>query len=88
MKFTLSWLKEHIEIDHSAEEIADILTMIGHEIEGVEDPAEALKGFVVGHIETCEKHPDADRLNVTTVNIGSEKFQVVCGAPNCRQLRQ
>jgi phenylalanyl-tRNA synthetase beta chain len=84
MKFTLSWLKDHLETDASVEEIADTLTRIGLEVEGVEDKAEALAAFSVAEVISAEPHPDADRLRVCKVNTGSETLQVVCGAPNAR----
>ncbi|CCQ72707.1 phenylalanine--tRNA ligase subunit beta [Magnetospira sp. QH-2] len=84
MKFTLSWLKEHLEIDAPLKEITDGLTMIGLELEGVEDRAAALKGFVTAKVTAAERHPDADKLQLCTVDTGSETFQVVCGAPNAR----
>jgi phenylalanyl-tRNA synthetase beta chain len=83
MKFTLSWLKEHLETDESAEAIADKLTNIGLEVEEVTNPAEALAPFKVARVLTAEKHPQADKLQVLTVDAGTgEKIQVVCGAPN------
>jgi phenylalanyl-tRNA synthetase beta chain len=84
MKFTLSWLKEHLETDASAEEIADKLTNIGLEVEGVSNPAEALAPFRVAKVLTAEKHPQADKLQVLTVDAGDGPVQVVCGAPNVR----
>ena len=85
MKFTLSWLKEHLETAASAEEIADKLTNIGLEVEDVSNPAEALAPFTVAKVLTAEKHPQADKLQVLTVDAGTgEKIQVVCGAPNAR----
>jgi phenylalanyl-tRNA synthetase beta subunit len=85
MKFTLSWLKEHLETEASAEDIVLALTRIGLEVEGVENPAEKLAPFVVGHVLTAERHPQADKLQVLTVDAGtSEPLQVVCGAPNAR----
>lgn len=84
MKFTLSWLKEHLDTEASLTEITDRLTMIGLELEGVEDRAEALKDFVVAYVEKAEQHPDADRLKVCQVNNGTATFEVVCGAPNAR----
>jgi phenylalanyl-tRNA synthetase beta chain len=85
MKFTLSWLKEYLDTDASLDEVTERLTEVGIEVEKVVDRAAELKDYVVGYVETCEKHPDADKLNVTTVDTGREKLQVVCGAPNCRQ---
>jgi len=84
MKFTLSWLKKYIDTDATLDEILEKLTTIGIEVEKVEDRAKDLNGFVVAEVIECNKHPDADRLNVTTIDTGSEKIQVVCGAPNCR----
>ena len=84
MKFTLSWLKDHLDTDASLEEIVERLTMIGLEVESVDDKA-ALKPFVIAKVLTAEKHPDADRLRVLSVDIGSgAPVQVVCGAPNAR----
>jgi len=84
MKFTLSWLKSHLETDASLDAIGATLTMLGLEVEGITDPAAALAPFTVAHVESAEQHPDADRLRVCRVNIGSEIVQVVCGAPNAR----
>ena len=85
MKFTLSWLKEHLDTNASADEIADKLTNIGLEVEGVSNPAQALAPFTVAKVLTAEKHPQADKLQVLTVDAGTgEKIQVVCGAPNAR----
>ncbi len=84
MKFTLSWLKEHLDTDASVDEIADTLTLIGLEIEEVVDPAKALEDFRVAEVVSAEKHPDADKLQVLRVNTGKETLQVVCGAPNAR----
>jgi phenylalanyl-tRNA synthetase beta chain len=84
MKFTLSWLKEHLDTDASVDEIADTLTLIGLEIEEVVDPAKALEDFRVAEVVSAEKHPDADKLQVLRVNTGNETLQVVCGAPNAR----
>jgi len=85
MKFTLSWLKDHLETDASAEAIADKLTNIGLEVEDLSNPAEALAPFRVARVLTAEKHPQADKLQVLTVDAGTgESIQVVCGAPNAR----
>ncbi|MDN5928289.1 MAG: phenylalanine--tRNA ligase subunit beta [Hyphomicrobiales bacterium] len=84
MKFTLSWLKDHLETDAMLAEITERLTMIGLEVEHVDDKA-ALKPFVIAKVLTAVQHPDADRLRVLTVDIGSgSTIQVVCGAPNAR----
>lgn len=84
MKFTLSWLKDHLDIDAGLDDIARRLTMLGLEVEGVTDPAKDLAAFVVGHVVSAEPHPNADRLRVCVVDTGGGKVQVVCGAPNAR----
>jgi phenylalanyl-tRNA synthetase beta chain len=85
MKFTLSWLKEHLETDANLDTVVETLTRIGLEVEGVENPAEKLRPFTVAEILTAERHPQADKLQVLTVDYGSgEAVQVVCGAPNAR----
>ncbi len=82
MKFSLSWLKEHLDTAASAQEIADKLTSIGLEVEELSNPAEALAPFRVAKVLTAEKHPQADKLQVLTVDAGDGPVQVVCGAPN------
>ncbi|MBN2752311.1 MAG: phenylalanine--tRNA ligase subunit beta, partial [Rhodospirillaceae bacterium] len=82
MKFTLSWLREYLETESSLADLSDALTALGLEVEGIEDPASRLSGFVVADVVAAERHPDADRLQVLTVNAGTETIQVVCGAPN------
>jgi phenylalanyl-tRNA synthetase beta chain len=84
MKFTLSWLKEHLDTDATVEAISDRLTSIGLEVESVTNPGAALKDFIVGEIVTAEKHPNADKLRLCSVSAGSENLQIVCGAPNAR----
>ena len=84
MKFTLSWLKEHLETDASAGEIAARLTAIGLEVESLTDPGAGLAGFIVGEVITAEKHPNADKLRLCSVSDGKDKLQIVCGAPNAR----
>ncbi|GJD58955.1 phenylalanine--tRNA ligase subunit beta [Methylobacterium dankookense] len=85
MKFTLSWLKDHLDTTASLDEIAETLTRIGLEVEGIEDKAAALKPYVVARVLTAEQHPNADRLRVCTVDSGDgQPLQVVCGAPNAR----
>ncbi|PYE86357.1 phenylalanine--tRNA ligase subunit beta [Phyllobacterium leguminum] len=84
MKFTLSWLKDHLETEASLEEIVETLTMIGLEVESVDDKS-ALKAFKIARVLTAERHPDADKLQVLAVDTGDGKpVQVVCGAPNAR----
>ena len=86
MKISYNWLKQFIKIDLKSEETAAILTDLGLEVEVVynyQSVRGGLKGVVVGHVLTCEKHPDADRLNITTVDLGDGKpVQIVCGATN------
>ena len=84
MKFTLSWLRDHLDTRASLDEITDALTRIGLELEGVEDRARALAAFRVAHVVEATQHPNADRLRVCLVDTGTERVQVVCGAPNAR----
>ena len=85
MKFTLSWLKEHLDTKADATTIAETLTRIGLEVEDVHNPAESLKPFRVAKVLTAERHPQADKLQVLTVDAGDgQPLQVVCGAPNAR----
>ncbi len=84
MKFTLSWLKDHLETRAPLAEIAERLTMLGLEVEGIEDTAAAFAAFRVGEVVSAEPHPDADRLQVCMVDTGDGTVQVVCGAPNAR----
>jgi phenylalanyl-tRNA synthetase beta chain len=85
MKFTLSWLKEHLDTDESLETLTDKLTMIGLEVENVENKAKALAPFVIAKVLEAKQHPNADRLRVCLVDTGDGKpIQVVCGAPNAR----
>jgi phenylalanyl-tRNA synthetase beta chain len=86
MNISYSWLKQYIDINLSPAEVAKVLTGIGLEVEAVESVEKikgGLKGFVIGEVKTCEKHPDADKLSVNTVDIGEEALlNIVCGAPN------
>jgi phenylalanyl-tRNA synthetase beta chain len=84
MKFTLSWLKDHLETEAPLEAIVDKLSMIGLEVEAVEDKAAGLAPFTVAYVKEARQHPDADRLRVCIVDTGTEEVQVVCGAPNAR----
>src|SRR4051812_4367759 len=86
MKIAYNWLRQYIDIPESAEEIGKVLTATGLEVESVE-PHETvkggLKGLVIGEVLTCVKHPGADKLSITTVNVGGDKpSQIVCGAAN------
>ncbi len=84
MKFTLSWLKDHLDTTASVEDITEALTDLGLEVEGVENPLDALKDFTLGKVKTAEKHPDADKLRVCIVETDEGDKQIICGAPNAR----
>jgi len=86
MKFTLSWLKDHLDTDEPVEKLADKLTMIGLEVEHLEDKAKLLAPFTIARVISAEQHPNADRLRVCMVETGNgaAPVQVVCGAPNAR----
>ena len=85
MKFTLSWLKDHLETEASLDEILEALTDLGLEVEGVEDPSQKLAAFTVGEVLEAEQHPDADRLRVCQVRTADGDKQIICGAPNARK---
>ena len=85
MKFTLAWLKEHLDTDRALGEIADKLTMIGLEVERIEDMGKQLAPFTIARVVEAKQHPNADRLRVCMVDTGTgDPVQVVCGAPNAR----
>ncbi|SFD06345.1 phenylalanine--tRNA ligase subunit beta [Tropicimonas isoalkanivorans] len=84
MKFTLSWLKHHLETEATVDEIVYALTDLGLEVEGVENPAERLADFTIGKVKTAEKHPDADKLRVCQVETDEGVLQIICGASNAR----
>lgn len=84
MKFTLSWLKRHLDTDASLEEICETLTAIGLELEGLDNPAETFAPFKVVYVESAERHPDADKLQICQVKTETGTIQIVCGAPNAR----
>ncbi len=84
MKFTFGWLREHLETTKTLDEIVVALTALGLEVDAVEDQAKLYAPFFVAAVEKADKHPDADRLKVLTVDTGKGKVQVVCGAPNAR----
>lgn len=90
MNISYNWLKQYINIDIAPEEVSKKLTSLGLEVgsvETVETIKGNLEGLVVAEVLECEKHPDADRLHITKVDIGNEEspLQIVCGAPNCRK---
>ena len=86
MKISYNWLKQFLKTDWTPEQTGELLTDLGLEVEGIETYQSikgGLEGVVVGEVLTCEKHPNADKLKVTTLNIGSEApLQIVCGAQN------
>ena len=82
MKVTLNWLKQYVEFDWSPEELAERLTMLGIEVEGVEKLGGEFEGVVVAQVITKDKHPNADKLTVCRVNDGKGERQIVCGAQN------
>src|ERR1700758_4413544 len=84
MKFTLSWLKTHLDTDAPLEQITDTLTRIGLELEEVEDRGAALAPFRIARVIEAVRHPNADRLRVCTLDTGAGTATVVCGAPNAR----
>src|SRR5690606_2617080 len=86
MKFTLSWLKDHLDTDATVQDVADTLNRIGLEVEAVEDKAALFAPYVIAHVVSAEQHPNADRLRVCMVDTGRGEppVQVVCGAPNAR----
>ncbi|TCP62314.1 phenylalanyl-tRNA synthetase beta subunit [Rhodovulum bhavnagarense] len=85
MKFTLSWLKDHLDTEASLDEILDALTDLGLEVEGVENPADKLGSFTIAKVKSAQQHPDADRLRVCMVDTDEGEKQIVCGAPNARE---
>ena len=80
MKFTLSWLKDHLDTTAPLDDIVEAMINIGLEVEDVSDPAKKFNGFVVAEVIEAKQHPDADRLSVCRVNTGNETVEVVCGA--------
>ncbi|WP_375205012.1 phenylalanine--tRNA ligase subunit beta [Hyphococcus sp.] len=84
MKFTLSWLKEHLETNASLDEIVETMVAVGLEVEEVENPEERLSAFTIGEVLSAEPHPDADKLQVCKVATRDGEMQIVCGAPNAR----
>ncbi|MBP1674693.1 MAG: phenylalanine--tRNA ligase subunit beta, partial [Bacteroidetes bacterium] len=86
MKISYNWIKDYLEIDLDPHKLSEILTCIGLEVEGMEEWESVkggMKGVVIGEVLTCKRHPHADKLSVTTVNIGlPEPLHIVCGAPN------
>src|SRR3954470_15125252 len=84
MKFTLSWLKEHLDTSASVDQVVEAMTMAGLEVEHVENPAAKLGAFTVGKIVEAVQHPNADKLRVCQVDTKDGRLEIVCGAPNAR----
>ena len=86
MKISYNWLKQYINLKLEPEKISELLTNLGLEVEGVQRYSSikgGLEGIIVGHVKDCTKHPNADKLKITNVDIGSNKLlKIVCGAPN------
>ena len=87
MKFSLSWISEHIDFipDINIEIISNSLTNLGLEVESIKDPAKKLKDFIIAEIIDVSPHPNADKLNICRVKLGKQKASVVCGANNVRE---
>ncbi len=85
MKFTLSWLKDHLDTDASMDDILYALTDLGLEVEDVVNPMDTLDAFTIGYVKHAEKHPDADKLRVCKVDTDEGELQIICGAPNARE---
>lgn len=85
MKFTLSWLKEHLKTEASLDDILYSLTDLGLEVEEVVNPLDKLSDFTIGYVNHAEKHPDADKLRVCKVDTDEGELQIICGAPNARE---
>ncbi len=84
MRLTLNWLKDYVDIDLPPEDLADLLTMAGLEVEAVEPLGDGLDGVIAARVVSVERHPDADRLTICRVDAGGQEIDVVCGAPNVR----
>ena len=86
MLVSLNWLKQYVDIDNlTPEQLAEKITKSGIEVDGLERFASPSTNVVVGYVESCEKHPNADKLNLCQVHTGEETLQIICGAPNIRQ---
>ncbi|KAB7644489.1 phenylalanine--tRNA ligase subunit beta [Polymorphobacter fuscus] len=84
MKFSLSWLKEHLDTDAGVDDLSAALTTLGLEVEAIDDPSAKLAAFTVAEVLSAAPHPQADKLQILSVSTGGEPMQVVCGAPNAR----
>ena len=88
MNISFHWLKDYLDFHKTPEEIADLLTQTGLEVEGINyqgETAEKLGGVVTGHVLRCAPHPNADKLKITSVNVGTEVLTIVCGASNVKE---
>lgn len=89
MLVSLNWLQEYIDVSaYKPEELAEIITKTGIEVESVEPVAENVTGVVVGHVQSCLQHPNADKLNLCQVDVGEETLQIVCGAQTLEKARK
>ncbi len=84
MRFNKAWIDTLVPNAKTADELSDIITMAGLEVDTVDDVAGVFNNVVIGEVLTCADHPDSDHLHVTTINVGTEVLDIVCGAPNCR----
>ena len=82
MLVSLNWLREFVPYEGDIQVLGDKLTMLGLELEGIDDPFEGVAGIVIGHVVECLSHPEAEKLSVCTVDVGDEVVEIVCGAPN------
>ena len=82
MLVSLNWLREFVPYEGDIQVLGDKLTMLGLELEGIDDPFEGVAGIVIGHVVECASHPEAEKLSVCTVDVGDEVVEIVCGAPN------
>ncbi len=85
MRISLKWLKEYVDFDYSAEELAEKLTMVGLEVSNIEKIGGGWNNILVGNVTKLVQHPNADRLKLATIDIGKESLTVVCGAPNIEE---
>lgn len=84
MKVSLHWLKEYVEHEYDLKRIEELFNLKSQEVEAFYKLVD-IENLVIGEVLTCDKHPEADKLNVTTVNVGDEVLQIICGAPNVRK---
>ncbi len=86
MLVSINWLNNYVDTGSiSPEELAELITKTGIEVDGIDHIAEQSSNVVIGHVDACDQHPNADKLNLCQVDVGDEKLQIICGAPNVRQ---